>query len=1003
MKLTKVGKPAVWRSIAAASGVVLALAVGGTAVTSEWSGYINKYLGISNTKIVTDENSTEDPIHYKSDFTKYTDVMAHARDIAKQVQAEGTVLMTNKNNALPIANGSKVTFFGYNQVDLAHGGTGSGGVTSSADRKVDLIKACGNDGKLNMNKTIYDFYKEKYDAKVGFTETTSWGGTTLNFRTASKVNEINSKDFTSDVTGSFEEYKDAAVFILTRIGGEGSDPSVANKYLALTDDERSVLQTMKDGPFAKRIVLVNAFNAPELGWLDEYDIDACLYIGGPGEVGMDAVTDVIVGKTNPSGHLADTYAYDSFSSPAMQNFGDFTFANADDIVNTDSRKYLMYNEGIYVGYRYYETRYEDAVLNRGNASSSAGVFASENGAWKYGEEVQFSFGYGLSYSDFTQTLDSVSVNWENKTAEIKVTVSNGSDRAGKDVVQVYAQAPYTAGGIEKSAVQLCGFAKTGVINGGKSETVTVNVDLRDIASYDYETYKTYVLEQGDYYFAIGNGAHDALNNILAAKGKTVADGMDYNGNAAKAQKENKAKFNADEYKLSANKKTITNQFESTDINYYLQSNDKIKYLSRENWQETWPENMTGFSATKGMIDEAASYYSAKTDGTTSPTAYKKGSSDTSSVTLGAEQKYTLAMMIGADYDDAAWDLLLDQLTVQDYLDSTSQGRKPLKSVGLNATTAVDGPSAWTKSYYIEDYKNQYDAEKVVKTDELMVAYPTETIIASTWNVELTYELGKSFGEEGLWGGGVGWYGPGANTHRTPYGGRNFEYYSEDGFISGKLGEAECKGAMEKGTIPYFKHFFLNDQETNRIGVCTFSNEQAIREVYLRAFQYAFETTGENDKACTGVMGAFNRLGMTWTGHHKNLWKNVMEGEWGFTGNVTTDFGQKQGSLMEPQLAYEAGTHMFCTSGSGFANYLDGLDITKDLKLLTNMRESLHRQLYNFANSAAMNGLTSNSKIVTVRTWYENALLATTVISAVLLAGSGAMAVIQSFFNKKEEE
>lgn len=1003
MKLTKVGKQAVWRSIAAASGVVLALAVGGTAVTSEWSGYINKYLGISNTKIVTDENSTEDPIHYKSDFTKYTDVMAHARDIAKQVQAEGTVLMTNKNNALPIASGSKVTFFGYNQVDLAHGGTGSGGVTSSADRKVDLIKACSNDGKLNMNKTIYDFYKEKYDAKVGFTETTGWGGTTLNFRTASKVNEINSKDFTSDVTGSFEEYKDAAVFILTRIGGEGSDPSIANKYLALTDDERSVLQTMKDGPFAKRIVLVNAFNAPELGWLDEYDIDACLYIGGPGEVGMDAVTDVIVGKTNPSGHLADTYAYDSFSSPAMQNFGDFTFVNAGDIVNTDSRKYLMYNEGIYVGYRYYETRYEDAVLNRGNASSSAGVFASENGAWKYGEEVQFSFGYGLSYSDFTQTLDSVSVNWENKTAEIKVTVSNGSDRAGKDVVQVYAQAPYTAGGIEKSAVQLCGFAKTGVINGGKSETVTVNVDLRDIASYDYETYKTYVLEQGDYYFAIGNGAHDALNNILAAKGKTVADGMDYNGNAAKAQKENKAKFNADEYKLSANKKTITNQFESTDINYYLQSNDKIKYLSRENWQETWPENMTGFSATKGMIDEAASYYSAKTDGTTSPTAYEKGSSDTSSVTLGAEQKYTLAMMIGADYDDAAWDLLLDQLTVQDYLDSTSQGRKPLKSVGLNATTAVDGPSAWTKSYYIEDYKNQYDAEKVVKTDELMVAYPTETIIASTWNVELTYELGKSFGEEGLWGGGVGWYGPGANTHRTPYGGRNFEYYSEDGFISGKLGEAECKGAMEKGTIPYFKHFFLNDQETNRIGVCTFSNEQAIREVYLRAFQYAFETTGENDKACTGVMGAFNRLGMTWTGHHKNLWKNVMEGEWGFTGNVTTDFGQKQGSLMEPQLAYEAGTHMFCTSGSGFANYLDGLDITKDLKLLTNMRESLHRQLYNFANSAAMNGLTSNSKIVTVRTWYENALLATTVISAVLLAGSGAMAVIQSFFNKKEEE
>ena len=446
---------------------------------------------------------------------------------------------------------------------------------------------------------------------------------------------------------------------------------------------------------------------------------------------------------------------------------------------------------------------------------------------------------------------------------------------------------------------------------------------------------------------------------------------------------------------------MTNQFDNANINTY--DEDAVTYLSRSDWSGTWPETMENFTATQSMIDEAASYYSAATDGSTSPAAYEKGSSDTSSITLGAEPQYTLAMMIGADYDDPAWDLLLDQLTVQDYLDSTSQGRKELKSVGLNATTAVDGPAAWTKSTYITDYTKQYDAEEVEKTDEQMVLYPIETVFASTWNVELIEAVGDSFGEEGLWGGGVGWYGPGANTHRTPYGGRNFEYFSEDGFLSGKLCEAEVHGAMAKGTICYLKHFFLNDQETNRIGVCTFSNEQAIREIYLRAFEYAFETTGDDDPACNGVMGGFNRLGMTWTGHHSNLWKNVMENEWGFLGNVTTDFGQKQGSLMEPQLAYEAGTHMFCTSGTGFANYLSGLDITKDLKLLTNMREALHRQLYNFANSAAMNGLTSDSQIVTVRTWYENALLAATIVTAVVLAGSGAMAILQAVFSRKDEK
>ncbi len=998
MKITKFGRPGLWRSLAAVSGVLLVLAVGGTVVTSEWSGYINKYLNISNTTIVSGEGE-EDPIHYKSDFDNYTDVMNNARDTAYQIQAEGTVLLKNDNNVLPLASGSNVTFFGYNQVDIAYGGTGSGGVTPSEEREADLISAC--EGKLNYNEVIYDFYEENYDNQVGFiTTTSSWSGTSYDFRSVDAVNEINASEFTDDVKNSYTTYGDAAIYIITRIGGEGSDLSTeGDGYLAITDDERSVLEEMQQ--FEKKIVLLNTFNAMELGWVEEYDIDAVLYIGGTGEVGMDAVTDILIGAVTPSGRLADTYAYSSFSSPAMQNFGDFEYTNADNIVNSDSTNYVVYSEGIYVGYRYYETRYEDTVLDQGNASSTKGAFESTDG-WNYSEEVQYPFGYGISYAEFTQELNGVDVDWNNKTATVSVKVTNNSNSqyTGKDVVQVYAQAPYTEGGVEKSSVVLVGFGKTGDLAPGASTTITIDVDLSDLASYDYETYKTYIMDEGNYYFAIGDNAHDALNNILAQKGMTTSDGMDYNGDATKAVRVTKDDFDADEYRLSSQNVSITNQFDDVDLNYY--DEDAVTYLSRSAWDETWPETLDDFTATQEMVDVIASYYVSSTDGSETPTAYTPGDTDTSSITVGSSVEYTVAMMIGADYDDLAWDILLDQLTLDDYYESTRQGRIAIESVGQPATTAVDGPAAWTKSYYITDYTQQYMADTVTTTDEQCVAYPTETVVAGTWNLDLVYDLGVSFGEEGLWGGGVGWYGPGANTHRTPYAGRNFEYFSEDGFLAGKLCEQEVQGAMSKGVISYLKHFFLNDQETNRIGVCTFANEQSLREIYLKAFQYSFETTGEDDPACNGVMGAFNRIGLTWTGHSSNLWKNVMEGEWGFTGNITTDFGQKSNSLMEPRLAYEAGTTMFCTSGTTFSTYLQGADITTDYKLMSNMREAIHRNLYNFANSAAMNGSTSDSQIVTIATWYEIALTAATAVTAVVLAGSLVLTILQSFVLKEKE-
>lgn len=445
MKIKRYKK--VYRVLASTFLLTGILGISGQVVTQEWSTYINKYLGISGTEVVPAEDSDENPTHFESSFDSYTEVRDNARDVARKVQAEGTVLMTNKNNALPLAKGSKVSFLSYSTADIAYGGTGSGGVTASEERETNLLKASKKDNRLDMNETIYDFYNAKlnegYFAKNGSITRKTGGGWGASATPVSyEAPEVNPSDFTEEVKESFNTYKDAAIFVLTRIGGEGNDllgvdATADNNYLQLTDDEKAVLQAMKDGPFTKRIVLVNTFNTPELGWLDEYNIDACLYIGGPGEVGLDSVVDVLVGNVNPSGKLADTYATSSFSSPAMQNFGEFEFANSDEVTNPDSKKYLMYNEGIYVGYRYYETRYEDQVLNRFNATSSKGSYSS-SGGWNYQDEVQFSFGYGLSYTTFEQKFEGINVDESKKTAEIKVSVKNTGTVAGKDVVEIYA-------------------------------------------------------------------------------------------------------------------------------------------------------------------------------------------------------------------------------------------------------------------------------------------------------------------------------------------------------------------------------------------------------------------------------------------------------------------------------------------------------------------------------------------------------------------------------------
>ncbi len=469
---------------------------------------------------------------------------------------------------------------------------------------VDLISA--NEGKLDANMTAYNFYKSKLDSdfmasKGKLTRKTGGGfGAGAKPATAS-LPEVPASDFSSEMTQSFNTHSDAAIFVYTRNASEGSDLVLVDEtvkngsYLALSDEERSVLEVMKNGPFKKRIVMVNASNVPELGWLDEYNIDACIYTNGVGGYGFDSVIDIMVGDITPSGKTNDTFAYNSYSAPSMENMGQFRYTNENEIGTDFAKNYIAYEEGIYVGYRYYETSYEDSVYNRGNAKSTAGV-KTGNSSWEYSKEVQFPFGYGISYTTFTQTLDGVTVDEGDKSATVTVTVKNTGAYDGKEVVEVYAQAPYTAGGVEKSAVQLVGFAKTDELKAGTgSQTLTIDVDLRDLASYDRKEYKTYIMDKGDYYFAIGSDAHDALNNILAAKGKKTSDGMDKDGDANKAHKWTKRNFDKDEYSLSITNKAITNRFDSADLNYYMP--DTYSYLSRNDWQGTYPKALSGLTAT----------------------------------------------------------------------------------------------------------------------------------------------------------------------------------------------------------------------------------------------------------------------------------------------------------------------------------------------------------------------------------------------------------------------
>ena len=928
-------------------------------------------------------------VYFQSDFDSVEDLEAHDKEIAEQLTGEGAVLLKNDNNTLPLASGSKVSTLSHSSVDIVTCGTGSADIdTSKAPTLKEALEGVG----FEVNPVLWDFYLN--GAGKDYVRTPS-KGTSLGDRAAWHINEVpvalygtnvNAADAAAgaeitDIRSSFASYGDAAIVTISRVAGEGADLEYGDytdgtNVLSLTQEERDMLK-MANESFDRVIVLINSTNALECDFLNdpEYGVDAALWIGYTGTYGLNAVADILAGNVNPSGHLVDTYCYDNTTAPGLVDYYANQYTNYDE---NDTDKwysvsnggldgngyYITYQEGIYVGYRYYETRYEDTVMGAENV-----------GEYDYASTVAYPFGYGLSYttfdwSDYTSAYDAGSDSFI-----VSVNVKNTGSVAGKEVVQVYFQSPYTEydkqNKIEKASVELCGFDKTELLQPGESEKVTITIPRSELACYDENGAKTYILEAGDYYLTAAHDAHEAVNNVLAAKGYTVENGMTANGDADFTTLYTTAQTDTETYSVSAaTGEKITNQLDSADMTYY--GYDEMNQLTRSDWTGTWPEKIA-IEANEALLEDINPYQSYQgIEGST-----------TEMPTMGAKNDMTLGMMIGKDYDDPDWDKLLDQVTYEEMAELVGKGyhnTAMVQSVSKPATTDDNGPQGFTQT--------------LTGVSTCHAAYSDENIMAATFNTDLMNEVGICIGNDMLDLGASGLYGPAMNIHRTAYSGRNFEYYSEDPFLSGKIAAAEVQGIQSKGVYVYIKHFALNDTETKCRCIATFASEQAIREVYLKSFETAVTEGGAK---C--VMNAFARIGGIWSGAHKGLQTNILRGEWGMDGFNLTDFSgnavfANYGITMKSfDVAHGllAGTDSWDSSAQQWTEELNKL-YKNDADIVQAMRQATHRILYTVANSNAMNGFTANTKIVRVTPWWKTALICVDVVLGVLVAGSIFMLV-----------
>lgn len=967
-------------------GILLVIFIIAAQIAPQSSNFINDFFNINPYKQI-DTGEGEPFDHYKSDFINSNGTLNHEKmrenseKVALEVATEGSVLLSN-NDCLPLQAGSKVSFLGISSNNYLMSAAGSGHLSVSSS--IDLEKACSDVGiTINPNlKNTYKVFSSKYGNYLSSHGETLMGTNVGDYCYVEYgINEVPFSELDSTtvghVTDTIKDYGDCAFLIISRNCGEDGDTNyytsecIDNNYLDLAYEEIEILnqlETLKGQGLIKKIgLIINSAQPMQMKHIKEHDIDTILWVGIGGNMSYEQIANLISGKANPSGRLIDTYLYDNYSSPSMINFGDFEFENKDGLPATTtyshSDKYLVYSENIYVGYRYFETRYEDIVLKQGNANNNIGAVNSE-GNWNYLEEVAYPFGYGLSYTDFKYS-DFI-VNKTSDGYKINVTVTNEGSVSGKDVVQIYLQKPYTQydieNNIEKSSVELVGFAKTDLIQPQGSEIVTININENDFKTYDAYNKKTYILEAGLYYLSAGNNAHDAINNILAKKGKTTADGMDYNGNSSFAYE---IKINDDDFtKYSKSISTdyeITNQFDNADIKLYEGVKEQFEdfdYLSRSNWKDTYPTPVEMNVETDLMVYDLQYAHEIIED------------EDAVMPEYGKSGNLKLIDLWGLDYDDKKWDQLLKQLTWEEMnvLATMGGGMAGSESVFAPAGSAKDGPVG------------------IGVGNPTVMCFPSECNMAATFNTKLIEELGNAFGMEIMHVGYSGIYGPGANIHRSPYSGRNWEYFSEDPFISAKMLSHEVKGLQNRGIVVYTKHFLLNDTERNRYGVCVFANEQSIREIYLKSFELAVTESNMN-----GIMSSFNRIGCIWSGKHAGLLTNVLRNEWGFIGVVQTDayVGEHMHNAIFESII--AGNDF--TMGGAIENKFDAY---KDSPTLVSaLKETCHRMLYTKLHSYAMNGITTTTKIIYITPWWEIVLDVGIIVSGVI-TGLSAMMLIISF-------
>lgn len=1074
-------KSALWRGLTSVCCLILAISIIAGGVLEANAGTIDTYLGTLSSKTVS--------AHPEDLYTKYkpagsvlnqdgtgnsSALIMQAIDLGRREAAEGAVLLKNENGALPLASGSNVTLLGLrSHVNLI----GSSFGVKAQGPYITLEQALSQNKTDFANTIATSLNQNRQTGEVTIGATTSgWSGQEFEYEGAGfsinptmvEIYEKLSETYkhanneaaaevydpaepsvaeiaavNPDYKSSFAQYGDASIVVIARPSCESHDfmpGGVADgldfehgEPFSLTKNERDMIALAKEAS-KKVIVLIASSASVEIGSLkNDPDIDAIMWIGSVGCYGNLGVADILSGKVSPSGGLFDIFTAYNMSAPAMQNFGQQYYANANEVTRSggvigfNPGAYAIEAENIYVGYRYYETRYYDSVAGVHNADSKAGVYASKGG-WNYADEVTYGFGYGLSYTTFsfemgepTWQRDVAADGTPNVYATFPVTVTNTGKVAGKTPVQIYGQAPYYEGGVEKSAIQLLNFEKTGILEPGASEVVNVKVDMQYIASYDVN-YKnadgstgTFILDPGDYYFAAGNGAHDALNNIMVAQGMDEEQ-MVGSGTAAAVYKQSidESFISKTTFSVSKTGYPISNQLPYSDWNYYQPG--EVEYLSRMDWEGTWPKSYTNMKITSSeLLDHLnGKYYTLHTD------------DDTSGIVWGVDHGIHITDMYGVAYDDPKWDLFLEQLTLEEAMYIFSFGGPSIPgATSIGAVETYMTENAGNGIAVALNASKDPDAPWAIPTSDPNGNWHPEVfgnapLGASTFNPELMHELGSFTGLESLFTGINILWGPGLNTHRHAYNGRNGEYYSEDPILSGVAAMEFAIGASEYGLIAAPKHFAFNDQETDRGGVSPWMTEQRAREVELRAYQYAFEATKYDtdtyDAGMRGLMTSFSKIGGVECTTSYGLMTEILANEWGFIGYAVTDIYDDV-DLWAAVL--NSGTTCFDTRGqSGFysnttlencflfvnqinegkglsKNFIDG-----DANLQAKLKEAVHKNIFAWSESHLMNRYAGETHVEKLMPWWRTTYYAAIGVSAALMV---LCAVLYVLSVRKEEK